>query len=583
VTTRFVDCWPTAEQRFLLRAALLDGPLAVDAWHEWRRRVELDDLDEASARLLPQLAHNLSVRGVEDPLLSRLRGVRRRVWTQNTERLIETAAIVRMLEEAGVPTMILKGAALATMYYPDRGLRPMTDSDVLVPTRQARFVMALLRDRGWTPWDGHQRRPELTIGVHHAHEFRHPNGPRLDLHWHVLWERGASEADDDFWAAAVPLDLRGTHTRTLCPTDQLLHVCVHGARWSGAPSLRWAADAHMILHRRDVYIDWDHLVRQARRHRLVLPVRATLSLLAEMLETPVPPGVLADLRGIAVPWTQRVEYATGARAVRGLGTGLLNRACHHHRLSERRSFARSLLGFPRYLRLSYERETYRELVGVIARKVRRRIAKRLGRPDRPARPREGPDATRASGAGRGPARSWLNRPPWMPVDAPVRSTPSARSRARLLDVVAQFDVEMTARYRPVPTPQGPTTWCNIFVWDATRALGAEIPHCVDEAGCSVPVGQGRELTANRTLRWLEAHGATAGWRESDAAGAVRAAQGGLPAVAIWHNPFGPGHVALVVPCDAEGVHVAQAGAVCFSSRPLAHGFGERPARFFVHA
>ncbi|HXJ83223.1 MAG TPA: hypothetical protein VMS64_31625 [Candidatus Methylomirabilis sp.] len=194
---------------------------------------------------------------------------------------------------------------------------------------------------------------------------------------------------------------------------------------------------------------------------------------------------------------------------------------------------------------------------------------------------------KASPAGRatGPEadRAWLDKPHWTPVDAPVRSAPSTRSRARLLEVVAQFEVETTPRYQPVSISSGSTTWCNIFVWDATRALGAEIPHCVDEAGRAVPVGQGTELTANRTLRWLETHGLAAGWREEDAAGAIRAARAGSPAVAIWHNPFGPGHVALVVPCDDDGVHIAQAGAACFSSRPLAHGFGERSARFFVHA
>ncbi len=580
MTARFVNCWPTAEQRLLLRAALLEGPPGVAAWREWRPRVDLDALDEGSGRLLPLVARNLSVLGVEDPILPRLRGVRRRVWTRNTERLIETATLLRMLEEAGVPTLVLKGAALATLYYPDRGLRPMMDTDVLVPTDRARSVMALLAGKGWTPegWIPEARRPELTIGVHHAHEFRHPSGQRVDLHWHVLWESGGRDADADFWAASVPLELRGASTRTLCPTDQLLHACVHGAHGGGTPSLRWVADAHMILRYPGAGIDWDRLVDQTRRRGLVLPMRVTLALLVEILDAPVPPSVVTTLRGIRVPWTQRVEHETGARAARSLGTTLLYYACHHHRLSDGRGFARSMLGFPRYLRLGYEQESYRGLAGVMARKIRRRLEIRLGRPTRPTAPPADQDAARPT-----PAGIWLDRPPWMPVDAPVRSTPAARSPARLLEVVAQFDVETTPRYRPVSTPRGSTTWCNIFVWDATRALGAEIPHCVDEAGRPVPVGQGRELTANRTLRWLEAHGAADGWREADAAGAVEAARAGSPAVAIWHNPFGPGHVALVVPCEDDGVHIAQAGAACFSRRPLAHGFGDRPARFFVHA
>jgi hypothetical protein len=552
----------------------------VAAWREWRPRVDLDDLDEGSGRLLPLLARNLSVLGVEDASLPRLRGVRRRVWTRNTERLIETVAVLRMLEEAGVPTMVLKGVALASLYYRDRGLRPMMDTDILVPTDRAASVMALLADKGWTPvgWIPEARRPELTIDVHHAHEFRHPSGQQVDLHWHVLWESDGRDADADFWAASVSLELRGASTRALCPTDQLLHACVHGAHGGGAPAIRWVADAHMILRHAGPDIDWDRLVDQTRRRGLALPMRVALSLLVETLDAPVPLSVMSALRGIRAPWTQRVEHEMGARAARSLGTTLLYYACHNHRLSGGRGFARSMLGFPRYLRLGYEQESYRGLVGVMARKILRRIEIRLGWPSGPASSAAAPDAARPA-----PAEAWLDRPPWLPVDAPVRSTPAARSPARLLEVVAQFSVETTPRYRPVSTPRGPTTWCNIFVWDATRALGAEIPHCVDEAGCSVPVGEGRELTANRTLRWLETHGPATGWREVDAVGAVAAARAGSPAVAIWHNPFGPGHVALVVPSDEADIHIAQAGAACFSRRPLAHGFGDRPARFFAHA
>jgi hypothetical protein len=51
-------------------------------------------------------------------------------------------------------------------------------------------------------------------------------------------------------------------------------------------------------------------------------------------------------------------------------------------------------------------------------------------------------------------------------------------------------------------------------------------------------------------------GAADRWREADAAGAFRAAS---PAVNIWHNSFGPGHVALVVPCEDDGVHLDQGG------------------------
>ena len=49
------DAWPTREQERLLRAALLRGPLALEAWDEWKAGADMDHLDAGSYRLLPQL------------------------------------------------------------------------------------------------------------------------------------------------------------------------------------------------------------------------------------------------------------------------------------------------------------------------------------------------------------------------------------------------------------------------------------------------------------------------------------------------------------------------------------------------
>ena len=51
---------------------------------------------------------------------------------------------------------------------------------------------------------------------------------------------------------------------------------------------------------------------------------------------------------------------------------------------------------------------------------------------------------------------------------------------------------------------------------------------------------------------------------------------------MWHNPDGHGHIAVVVPALAPGLHIAQAGASCFEHGPLAQGFGARAVRVFMH-
>jgi hypothetical protein len=556
----------------LLRAALLAGPAASAAWREWKSRVDVGQLDEGSDRMLPLVGHNLSRLGLEDPMLGMLLGMRRAVWMSNTLRLRETAAVLRLLHGAGVETLLLKGAALANLYYRDRGLRPMADTDVLVPTRQARAAMDVLAKDGWKPvgLTKDARRPELTIPVRHSHGFEHPSGQQVDLHWHVFWEWCAPDDDEDLWRHAVPLEVAGVRSRALGPADQLLHVCVHGARWSEVPPLRWAADALTVIRAPGLAVDWSRLLDQARARGFVPEMRDTLTFLSAALDAPVPPALLASLEAAPASRVDRVSYALRRRRPSLVGSFLVL-LDHYRRLVRGRARGGARFGFGRYLLLTYERERLRDLVPVLREK--RRIAG-VRRRRRRATP---------SGVN-GTSAHWLDRPRWEPVRAPVRSTAAARSREALLSVVAQFEVERSPRYQSEIRGDRRETWCNIFAWDVTRALGAEVPHWVDRMGRATGAGSGRELTANATVRWLETHGAANGWAEGDAPSATRAAEAGQPVLAVWQNPDGHGHVAVVVPSLSREpqVHVAQAGATCFSNGPLVEGFGARPVRFFIH-
>lgn len=162
---------------------------------------------------------------------------------------------------------------------------------------------------------------------------------------------------------------------------------------------------------------------------------------------------------------------------------------------------------------------------------------------------------------------------WESVDAPVRGAPGARSPAILRAVVAQLDPAGNPRYQP----GGPgVTWCNILLWDVTRALGCEVPHWLDEPR--------RELNVNGTLDWLELTGPEAGWREVDERDAARRSSAGYPVVALWRNPSGAhGHVAVLLPARAGELRIAQAGRHCLYDAPLREGFGAvQPIRFFTH-
>lgn len=174
-----------------------------------------------------------------------------------------------------------------------------------------------------------------------------------------------------------------------------------------------------------------------------------------------------------------------------------------------------------------------------------------------------------------------------PVNAPLNSSTSDRNPTLYGEVLDQFGVANNPRYDP--NAQG--TMCNIFVWDATRAMGAEIPHWVDKNGKPMtPASAGsHELNANRTVVWLRDHGADNGWKKVSASEAAQMAQAGHPVVAGWEHLDGNkiGHVAMVRPESTTGnLLVAQAGGTNTNSGKISKMFSQaykdNEIEYYVH-
>lgn len=284
---------PGPTHRRVLRAALLEGEPGARAFAELAASVELDDVDTGTYLLLPLLARTLAARGTEHPWRKRLKGTHRLHWCKNQLALRAAGQLIGALEGRGVPTLVLKGGALASRAYPDLGSRPMGDLDLLVPTAMAGMAMRALEDLGYHAVQPH---PELAIETRHSTAFRHASGAELDLHWHVLQECLGADADDPFWEAAVPLKLGGAATRMLGTADQLLHLLVHGLVAERIPPVRWAADAVLLLRAEEDQMDWERLTTQAATRRLSHTVAHGLAFLRDVLDAPVPDAALARLR-----------------------------------------------------------------------------------------------------------------------------------------------------------------------------------------------------------------------------------------------------------------------------------------------
>lgn len=373
LASRDGGCWPTTRQETLLAAALASGDAAVRAWYAWGADSDLDQIDSGSRRLLPMVYRTLQRAGVSGPSLARLKSVYRHSWYTNQLLLANAATVLRAFEREGIQTLVLKGAALTALYYQDAGVRPMNDLDLLVPTAQGPTALHLAERWGWRPYPGFVT-PRLLLPAHHACAFLDRAGREIDLHWHLLPECLAPDADTDLWSGSLPLTLGGTSTRALNAADQLLHTCVHGTVWNRVPPFRWVADATLILRSDELPVDWVRLLEQARARRLTLPLFAALRYLRRRWGAPVPAWVLDRLRQTPVTLIERLAFRERSRPPRPLLGDTLRSTYRFLLAPGETHWSRRIGGYPRYLQRAWSLEHIWQMPAHVGRRASERLS-----------------------------------------------------------------------------------------------------------------------------------------------------------------------------------------------------------------
>jgi hypothetical protein len=193
----------------------------------------------------------------------------------------------------------------------------------------------------------------------------------------VLWESCHEQADHSFWAHSVPIEMGGIQTRALGPADQLLHVCVHGARWTPLPPLRWVADALLVMRRAGDALDWGYFLEQAQRLRVTLPLRDTLSYLRQHFATDIPAGVVAALAASTTERIDRQFYRLKAMAPGFLG-GLPLTYYHYRVLAAGAGLRVTPSGFWRHLQATWGLARPASVVSAGVRRILGRVAWLVG-------------------------------------------------------------------------------------------------------------------------------------------------------------------------------------------------------------
>jgi hypothetical protein len=362
---------PTAAQEQLLKACLRTGDLAVDAWESWRQSSSLDDIDYASQRLLPLLYHNLRSLQIKHPDLKRYESAYRHAWFQNQMAWRAARVAINALDAAGIPSMTLKGMAMASLYYGNMALRPMHDIDLMVRDEKLERIVATLEEIGWKikPSTAPQGCWRDYVLVANEMSLCNEGGQEIDLHWHLQYEYCRNEIDERFWSRSRMADINGMPARTISDTHHLVHTCIHGAKWDEVRPIRWVADGCKILG--SAQIDWVEVLHLARSYEMKLPIRDTLRYLKDVFECEVPGDVLAELELLPESPDEQFQYRILQLAKPYSPLLALRMRFRHYRHVT--NGQPTLYGFIGYLKASYGESSLLALVNNLMRRALPRI------------------------------------------------------------------------------------------------------------------------------------------------------------------------------------------------------------------
>lgn len=223
----------------------------------------------------------------------------------------ELAQLLDCLASERIPTVLLKGSAVAMQLYPDVGLRPLKDLDLLIAESQVGAARKLLTGRGYSPLPEMIGGFEERFSTQQAYSRSGPNPAQVDLHWHpfVIGYYRKRIPVDWFWQHTSAIVVEGRVTRALAPEAQFIHLAAHYALHHHTERLIWLYDLALLIaaHRDDM--KWDEVLTRLGAFELTRAVQSTTAQVKQRWGVSLPDEVVRGLQVLSSGPYERVLFS----------------------------------------------------------------------------------------------------------------------------------------------------------------------------------------------------------------------------------------------------------------------------------
>jgi len=255
------------------------------------------------------------------------------VWpvvTRNVALMHLLERLARRFNDAGVPFMVLKGAALQLTLYRRPDERPMGDIDLLVRPGDVDKAVQLLLAAGCRRGAPLVREDFFPCHYYEA-EFLAGDVFPLKIDLHVRPFRPLRYArtvpDGAFWDRARPVRIGRATVLVPSPEDMLIHLATHLAV-HGFARPTWRKEIKLWAEAQRDQLDWDRLAPAAAAWGLALPVRRAIERVEGEFGEFCPADARRRLAETPVSWRDRVALWHAPRDERHpVGHVLVNALC----------------------------------------------------------------------------------------------------------------------------------------------------------------------------------------------------------------------------------------------------------------
>jgi hypothetical protein len=217
----------------------------------------------------------------------------------NARQREELERVLSALEQTGIETLLLKGAALLAEIPKLRRTRCMADIDLMVHEKDLLRSDSVLQGLGYVSSEGYKTKEQYLRNHHHLAPYVRPGTDfKVEIHRSIVPVDAPFRLDtDQLWARARRLKNGGREVRALSANDTLIYLCLH-LSWAHAftGAMRCFTDIASFLPCQGQSVDWGAILETARKGRFGAYLYYPLFFADRTLDLRLPESALNELK-----------------------------------------------------------------------------------------------------------------------------------------------------------------------------------------------------------------------------------------------------------------------------------------------